>query len=110
MACSSAVNLDCSYGNFEYVVAGTAYQCGVANNLSMTSPEEAVIRSVSGIHMSGKTNDDVTAFHVYSKTIEFFPRGLEKFFKNLKAIDIKNNQIRQILNFGKFSFFGLIVQ
>lgn len=43
-----------------------------------------------------KTNDDVFGFRADNKTIEYFPRGLEKFFKNLRLIEIYYCPIKEI--------------
>jgi len=79
-----------------YATVGSVYKCEVSTNLDIKSPEDAVINAVSGTHLSGKTNDDVLAFHAYNKVIEYFPKGLERFFKNLKAIRMLNGKFKQI--------------
>jgi hypothetical protein len=38
----------------------------------------------------------VLGFYVYSKTIHIFPKGLGKFFKNLKLIDIRSCNLKAI--------------
>ena len=75
---------------------GSAYTCDITTNLYIKSPEDAVIVGVSGTHLSGKTNDDVTAFYAYNKSIEYFPKRLERFFGNLKVILIKYGQLKEI--------------
>jgi len=79
-----------------YATVDSVYQCQISKNLNINSPEDAVIANVSGTHMSGKTNDDVLAFHADTKIIEYFPKGLERFFKNLKVFHMPRNQIKQI--------------
>jgi hypothetical protein len=39
------------------------------------------ISEVQGQHLSGKTNDDMRDIYFDRKTMNFFPRGLTKFFK-----------------------------
>jgi Leucine-rich repeat (LRR) protein len=68
----------------------------VTKNLTIISSETALIDGVTGTHLSGKTNDDVTALWAWAKGIEYFPKGLEKFFKNLKVIAIYFGRLKQI--------------
>ncbi|KAL7011503.1 hypothetical protein ACKWTF_014291 [Chironomus riparius] len=42
------------------------------------------------------TNDDVTGLDVRTKTMHFFPKGLYKFFKNLKLIHIIFCELKEI--------------
>jgi len=75
---------------------GKVYQCEVTYDLNITTEESAVISEVGGIHDISKSNDDVFVFVAHHKTIQFFPRGLDKFFKNIKAISIQSCQLKEI--------------
>jgi hypothetical protein len=68
----------------------------VSNDLNILSPESAEIDKVNGIHMSGKSNESEIYFHSENKIIKHFPRGLEKFFKNLIGIAIWHSQLQEI--------------
>jgi len=79
-----------------YVQSDSLYQCWVRNNPVILTQESAQISTVGGTHEDSKWNDDVLDFHAQSKTIKFFPKGLEKFFKNLKLIQILACQLQEI--------------
>lgn len=93
---SSTKIIHCLYEVVHYDASGTMYRCEVSNVVNITSPETAVIESVNGTHNFLKHDNDVKAFKANSKSITYFPRQLQKFFKNLKAITIWHGRIREI--------------
>ncbi|CAH1734270.1 unnamed protein product [Chironomus riparius] len=94
---SSSIVLDCSFNsNTAYAVLGKVYQCNVQNSLSVNSRDDLVIESGNGAHASLKTNDDVISFQAYNKGAQFFPRGLDKVFKNLRSIYIYLSKIQEV--------------
>jgi len=88
--------VDCDYNLQEFYAVGEVYRCEVSNNLNIYSPESAEIVAVNGAHMSGKSNNDEIYFHAADKHIEYFPRGLEKFFTKLTGILIWRSKLREI--------------
>jgi hypothetical protein len=64
-------------------------------NLVITSPNEE-ITSINGNSGSDAIRNDVKAFFASSHVIYYFPRGLEKFFPNIKVIYINNCQLKTI--------------
>lgn len=46
------------------------------------------IRAFIGDHKEGKTNEDVEALYFNHTTVHHFPKGLDKIFPNLKAVQI----------------------
>jgi len=94
---STSTHIKCIYndGN-NYVKSDSLYQCWVRNNPRILTQESAQISSVNGLHEGSRGNDGVLDFHAQSKTIKFFPKGLEKFFKNLKLIQILACQLQEI--------------
>lgn len=70
--------------------------CNLYHLLNITSPELAVIESASGMEKRNQTNDDVEILIASSLNIHFFPRGLEKVFKNLIKVWLPNNEIKEI--------------
>lgn len=46
--------------------------------------------------MPNKTNDDVEAFKADAAWIEYFPRGLSKYFKNLASILINLSRLKEL--------------
>lgn len=72
------------------------YCCTVQNDLSIKSREVSVITSVNRTHDSGQINDNVHGFLVRNKSINYFPKGLEKIFRNLKGIAIQQCHLKQV--------------
>lgn len=94
---SAPVNRECDFNDVHtYIIIGKVYRCEITKNLSITTVECADIEDVSGTHMINKTNDDVMVFHAAEKNIQYFPKGLEKFFKNLQIIYMPYNKIKEI--------------
>jgi hypothetical protein len=71
------------------------YTCEVSGSYSITRKGDQVT-SIVGAHMPGKSNDDVLMFKADAARFEYFPRGLEKFFKNLQSIFINYSRLREI--------------
>lgn len=93
---ASSMNIECEYGNTTWTPIGEVYYCAIEYILNIFSLEDAAISSVTGLHHSTKTNEDVTAFYANNKSIEYFPRGFGKIFPNLKAIIVYNGRIKEI--------------
>ncbi|KAL7012111.1 hypothetical protein ACKWTF_014639 [Chironomus riparius] len=93
---SASTSIECSYKTHNWNIVKNAYFCSINNNPSITTRESATITSISGTHLSGKTNSDVGGFNVISRTINYFPNGLETFFKNIKAIQIHNCNLMEV--------------
>lgn len=91
---SNSINLECHYKIGKWIALGRAYECSVKN--SLMSQEESTITSLTGTHLRGKCNDDVLAFYSHRKAGPSFPKGLQNYFKNLKAIHIRNSLIEEI--------------
>ncbi len=49
----------------------------------MNLKTDVEVSSVSGTHLSGKTNADVKGIHFKSGSMYYMPKGIEKFFPNL---------------------------
>lgn len=80
----------------DWTALGSIYSCQVRNTLAITSQENAMVTSISGSHMRGKSNDDVLGFWITAESLHFFPQGLEKKFKNLQAISVYTSHLKQI--------------
>lgn len=65
-------------------------------NLDISSPEKAIVDSVTGDHKDGYNNDDVIGLNIQNKNIEYFPQGLGKFFENLKGLQISHCNLKEI--------------
>ncbi|KAL7038174.1 hypothetical protein ACKWTF_009485 [Chironomus riparius] len=79
-----------------YHVLGDAYTCQFKDALNITSPDSFFIFSSTGNHLDLKSYDDVLGLNAKNKKIQYFPKGLELIFKNLKAIDLQRNGLKEL--------------
>jgi len=94
---SQSASFECQYETDEWGTFGTIYQCEVQNAVNITSLNEAQVVEISGTHKAGYNNDKVEAFDINQKgQINYFPRGLNKFFKNLKGISFAGTGLKEI--------------
>jgi BTB/POZ domain/Leucine rich repeat len=70
------------------------YEC-LVSKASITKEGTEII-SFAGKHRRGKSNDDVTLMWIYKKVIEYFPRGLFKFFPNMTKVHIVDCGLKKI--------------
>lgn len=96
-------NVDCEFKINQYDGLGSVYTCKAKNNLNILSKDVALIKSASGSHLNLKQDINVWFFEADNKKIEYFPKGLEKIFLNLKGIHIKNGRLKELQ---KSDFFG----
>lgn len=71
------------------------YGCEV-NHLGIESKCDRTITDVLGSHQFNKTNDDVVHFYSMEHTIQYFPLGLTKHFKNLNSVFITKSYMLEI--------------
>ncbi|CAG9810076.1 unnamed protein product [Chironomus riparius] len=94
---SSSINLDCSFNtNFHYSIVGKVYRCEIQNDLQVSSPDDFVADSTSGEHWTEMGDHNVTGLFAHSKDWKFMPKNVEKFFENIKLIDIIKSKIQEI--------------
>jgi Leucine-rich repeat (LRR) protein len=91
----TCINVICEFKPVDFSYIGSAYSCIVQQSLSVTSPD-IEITSVRGGHMSDKNDDSVKAFIADDKYIQYIPRNLAKFFKNLLAIKINRGYLVEL--------------
>lgn len=96
LSTSSSAVIECDYRIADWFSIGKHYQCKVENDPYILSAEDAVITSVTGTHFEDKTNDDVVSISFDFKNMTFFPRGLEMFFKDLKAIHVYRGTLKEL--------------
>ncbi|XP_070500152.1 leucine-rich repeat-containing protein 70-like [Chironomus tepperi] len=99
-------HLECIFKTSNYL--GDVYTCQFKYNLNISSPDNAYILSSSGTHLEQKCYDDVLAINSENKDIQYFPKGLEFIFKNLKAIDLQNNGLKELYQSDLTSFRSLV--
>jgi hypothetical protein len=88
---SESIVLDCDYKDYkEY-----GYGCWIQNSIENLKTDRE-ISEVRGQHLSGKGIDDVKSFISYTKTLNFFPQNLTKFFKNIDTVWIQASKLQEI--------------
>lgn len=90
---SNQLELDCYFEQAGWDdVIGPASACKVLN-LNVTKPK-TLITSLRGQHPVN--NDNVNTFLVFEQICEYFPVGIEKFFKNLIGIAVQKSGLKKI--------------
>jgi hypothetical protein len=79
-----------------HLVIGRVYQCETTN---ITDTSGHTISAVTGTHFDNKTSADVQLISIYGNwTLSFVPRGMKKFFPNIKALRILRTAIDMLHN------------
>jgi len=94
---AESTKFECSftYGTFSHSLREGTYFCTVKNP-NINSRNETVVDEISGTHKSGYNDDNVVAFQIAGGTAFYSPQGIEKYFKNLKAIAYESCQLKEI--------------
>jgi hypothetical protein len=90
---SNAVLLDCNYYYPNWVVLGEQYSCQA--RLVRFGDDRQVV-GVSKNHLAGKNDDDVRGIVINNQEMNFLPKGIELFFKNIRAIHTPYSKLKAI--------------
>ncbi|KAL7024029.1 hypothetical protein ACKWTF_012878 [Chironomus riparius] len=83
-----AVKYQCSFTNRKVWFAdATFYDCDVTSG-SIETIRQKCVESVSGNHLSGYDDQQITSLGISRATTIYMPRGLENYFPELVSIDI----------------------
>jgi len=94
---TQSVSFECQFTTTSgWGTLGPIYRCDVSNSVYIASPDAAHVDSISGTHLTGYNFENVEAIQVTQGQIHYFPRGLNKFFKNLKGILIASTGLKEI--------------
>lgn len=88
---SVAVIIDCDFKDD----TNGMYTCSVTGDLE-TDDIDNFVSEINGIHLNGKTNDDVKKISILDKSTEYFPGGLSNFFPNLDSIKVEKSKLKYI--------------
>lgn len=89
------IKFDCNFGwhtPWSWVPIGTRYTC-VA---TLTNVDSTTLESVTGVHESGRYNDDVEYLIIENQQLTSVPEGIADFFKNLNMLLIDNSSLMSI--------------
>lgn len=92
LACSvQAIHFDCTFLTLTPIV-GTRYSC-LAEVINSGSSS---LDNVTGIHDTGRSNDDVGFLLILDQNVPFVPEGIAEFFKNLDVLVIDSSSLMTI--------------
>jgi Leucine rich repeat len=85
----------CNYYSFD-VNNVSYYACGVKHLDDADKIVTGISSALSGDHMPGMSNDDVTAIDFYYQNTPTIPKGFDKIFPNLKQIDLNKSGLKSL--------------
>lgn len=93
-ASSNAILLNCRYLNQHWPITGTIYTC-FATVVDIRDGLTSVTK-VSQNHLSGKTNAHVQGFTLNQNSLTLMPSNIEKFYPNLRVIQMINTNLKSL--------------
>lgn len=89
------VSFQCAFSNFNWIDSGgLLYTCTATVSIA---GDDTTLNSVTGTHMSGRTNANVTALTVsHFKLLETIPENIQRFFPNLRLLQWYNGTISRL--------------
>ncbi|KAL7013373.1 hypothetical protein ACKWTF_015359 [Chironomus riparius] len=93
---SNSTDVSCVYDTFSFGKTGHQYGCFVSNKLNIVHKQLTSVKVTSGSHKADRSNDDVFGFYAGNRNTQYFPKGLDKFFKNLNTISIYNGPLSEL--------------
>ncbi|KAG5679141.1 hypothetical protein PVAND_008733 [Polypedilum vanderplanki] len=112
---SNSFTINCDYWIYSLPIIGSVYECYTTN---IPTSSGITVTNVTGTHLDGKNNNDVTSVQINGNWIlSFVPRNFSNFFPNIKAILIYYTTIETLfgdefdefpqLEFLAFYYFNL---
>lgn len=95
LAISGGFSIDCEYYVDSYAFVGTMYAC---TGTIVLDDSKYTVTSTSGSHHRRMNDSMVEALFIYQKNLNYFPKNVERFFPNLKAISLDDNLITKVSN------------
>lgn len=95
MSISGGLSIDCEYSVDIFGFVGTVYTC--TGTIVLNDPKDTVT-STSGSHHRRMNDSTVEGLWIYQKHLNHFPKNVELFFPNLKAISLEDNSITKVSN------------
>ncbi|CAG9810977.1 unnamed protein product [Chironomus riparius] len=93
---SSAYTVQCSFRTqgFHWIT-DQFYICRDEKSIVYTR-EDRYVDDVSGTHLTGMTNDQVTGFYTLNTRFHYVPKHAEKFFKNLRVLAVEDSRLIEL--------------
>jgi hypothetical protein len=106
LSIAKAFEFNCEFSETFWVVINNVYTC---------RPEISVSESaltIRGNHSIGRTDSDVEGLNIMSQEIIEIPEGIEKFFPNLRAIQVYDSNLESLSanilkQFSKLNVFSI---
>jgi Leucine-rich repeat (LRR) protein len=92
----NGIILECEYNTTDWNHLGNVYYCYAKVGQLNTGH---AVTGVSGNHASGKTNDDVKAIYIVNQPLDFIPRDVNKYFKNIQGLLMRETKVKFISKF-----------
>lgn len=91
----SAIIFECEYGTQNFTNIGAIYRC---TTTLYSEVDNQVLTAVNGKHEEGKSNSDVKGVWIdlIEKNLDYIPKGLDKIFPNLIAINAYKGKISKL--------------
>lgn len=89
---AKAIQFGCNFQMQEVQVIGVRYRCGA----SVITNGSETLESVTGVHLAGKSHEDVGFLYIDEQIMPIIPEGIADFFKNLDALTIRKSSLRSI--------------
>lgn len=98
----NSLTLDCEFKTDRFY----GYSC-LIKSLEISSKFDRTIDKVTGNHQNRKNNTDVKFFESRGKILNYLPKNLDKFFKNIEAMYIWSSNLKEITNSDLKPFLNL---
>ena len=107
IALSNSFELNCEYDKVGWDdIIGAAFTCK-AKNLNITQPKTLITLLKAQPHPAGESNDNVNTFLIFEQICDYFPIGIEKYFKNLEGIAVQKSGLKRITKSDLKPFYKL---
>lgn len=89
-----SLKVTCNYQIVSWSFISDHYQCQVTDVHVDTA--DAVVESIDGQHLPGKTVDDVKSIQIDNQVCMFLPQRFDSFFKNIEGIQMNSANLTAI--------------
>ncbi|KAG5668493.1 hypothetical protein PVAND_016432 [Polypedilum vanderplanki] len=91
-----SITIECDHETNNWIYHNQIYICNVISEPKIIHPNTKITQVIEQKHEINKTQADVNGLLISHKTVQYFPHGLENFFKNLTVIQIQSCDLKEI--------------